>query len=109
MPVLLRAILLAVGFLMAVIGPAAAEPCKHAPAFAITVSAPCAHDVADHESGAACPRGMAACWSHCPQIALTGFTTLPAAEISRPPFILDISGRDQDGPTRHLPPPKLFS
>ena len=108
MAALLRAILLAAGFLMALIGPSAAEPCKHAPAFATTVSASCAHDAADQEPGAPCPRGMAACWSHCPQLASTGFTTLPAAEISRPPFILDIPGSDQDGPTRALPPPKLF-
>lgn len=109
MAALLQAILLVIGLLMAVIGPAEAEPCQHAPAFATTVDAPCAHDASAHEPGAACPRGMAACSSHCPQLASIAFNTAPAAAVSRPPFIRDIAGRDQDGPTRHLPPPKLLS
>lgn len=109
MAALLQAILLAVGFLMAVIGPAAAEPCRYTPTFAITISAPCAHDAADHAPGATCPQGMMPCWSHCPQLASTGFTPAPVAALSRPLFIRDISGRDQDGPPHHLPPPKLVS
>jgi hypothetical protein len=109
MAALLQAILLAVGFLMAVIGPAAAESCQHTPAFAISISAPCAHDAADHAPGAACPQGMTPCASHCPQLALTGFTPVPAAAESCPSFIRDISGRDQDDPTCHLPPPKPVS
>ena len=109
MAALLQAFVLAVGLLMAVVGPAAAEPCHHTPAFAITISDPRAHDAANHAPAAACPSGMAGCWSHCQQITSIAFITAPAAAVPRPPFIRDIAGRAQDGPTRHLPPPKLLS
>jgi hypothetical protein len=109
MAALFQTILLVAGLLMAVPNPAASEPCQHSPAFATTVSAPWAHDAADHAPAAACPQGMAPCWSHCSQVPPTAFTLALAAPMSRAPFIRDITYSAQDGPTRLLPPPKLFS
>jgi len=105
----LRAILCVIGLLMVVIAPATGGPGHATHAVTSVVGTPCAHDTADHAPAAACLRGMAACPNHCPQVPQTAFALGPLAVASRPPFIRDIAGRDQDGPTRHLPPPKLLS
>jgi hypothetical protein len=106
---LLRAILLVGSLIVAVIGPAAGEPCPGSLGLTTRVSVPCAHDRASHAPAAACPRGMAACWSHCPQTPPAAFTPIRSVAASRVPVIREIVGSEQDNPDRHLPPPKSFS
>jgi len=105
----LRAILCVIGLVIVVIAPAMGGPGHATHAVTSVAGASCAHDTADHAPAAACPRGMAACPNHCQQVPQAVFALGPLAVASRPPFIRDIAGRDQDGPTRHLPPPKLLS
>jgi hypothetical protein len=105
---LLRALLVVGSLFLALVGSAAGEPRQDGAVFTATVSAPCAHEAADHASAAACPSGVAACWSHCPQGSNPSVQPIRLALPARPALIRSIPGSDQDHPARHLPPPKPF-
>ena len=105
---LLRALLVVGSLLLALVGSAAGEPRRDGAVFTVTVSAPCADEAADHAPAAACPYGMAACWSHCPQVPLSSARLIRLAITGRPALIQNIPGTDQDHPARQLPPPKPF-
>jgi hypothetical protein len=105
---LLRALLVVGSLFLAVVGSAAGEPHQDGAVFTATVSTPCFQEAADHAPAAACPSGMAACWSHCPQVSPSSVQPIRLALTARPALIQNIPGSDQDHPARHLPPPKRF-
>jgi hypothetical protein len=105
---LLRALLVVGSLLLAVVGSAAGEPRQDGAVFTAAVT-PCTQEAADHAPAAACPSGMAACGSHCPQVPPSSVQPIRLALTARPAPIRNIPGCDQDHPARDLPPPRPFS